>query len=94
MLIDPKEIRNASIERLKVAVNGYMECPMCHGKKFAVVDGFFTNWIQRDLNGFSIGGKGVPMVAIICDRCGFVSHHAIEFIGKEDREKGVSDGSN
>lgn len=64
------------VDRLNHAMPG-LECPMCHGHEFTVVDGLFPNAIQQSLNSIQIGGPSIPCVAFICNHCGFLSQHAI-----------------
>lgn len=52
-------------------------CPRCGRQKFAVIDGYFLQSIQKNLKGFSIGGPAVPSIVAACANCGFISQHAI-----------------
>ena len=57
-------------------------CPMCGNKQFAIADGYFTQNIQKNFNqGIIIGGPAIPTIGIICSNCGFISQHAIGFLG-------------
>lgn len=58
-----------------------LKCPMCGNNHFVIVDGYFNSPMQSDLNDFSIGGPSIPSIPIICDKCGFISMHALGVIG-------------
>ena len=58
-----------------------IECPICHNKQFIIADGYFNSSIQGNLNGMSLGGPSIPSIGIICNRCGFISHHALGVLG-------------
>ncbi|MDR1746943.1 MAG: hypothetical protein LBR49_06695 [Tannerella sp.] len=66
-------------------------CPMCQNNRFVLADGYFNNQLQRDIGSYSIGGAGIPTVAIICENCGFVSQHALGSLGLLPK-KGGNDG--
>ena len=65
------------ISRLNEKLSQTMKCPMCGNNHFSLVDGFFINSIQKKPGEFQFGGQSIPTVSIICNRCGFVSQHAI-----------------
>ena len=60
---------------------GDVPCPMCGNKHFMLADGYFCNHLQDNFHSITIGGKNVPAVAIICQKCGFISQHAIGMLG-------------
>ena len=70
-----------------------LECPMCHNKHFIIVDGYFPNMVYDDYNASIMKyTKGMPSVAIVCNRCGFISNHSMGALGlmkdsKTDEEK-------
>ena len=59
----------------------YIECPICHNKHFVVADGYFNTSIQGQLNGMMLGGPSIPSIGLICNKCGFISHHALGVLG-------------
>ena len=59
----------------------YIECPICHNKNFIIADGYFNSSIQGDVNGMTLGGPSIPSIGIICNKCGFISHHALGVLG-------------
>ena len=78
-----KEDLSKLVNKLNLSMPAGVECPMCHGRDFEVVDGVFTNSIQQSLNNFQIGGPSVPCVAFVCTQCGFLSQHAIGVLAPE-----------
>lgn len=59
-----------------------LPCPRCGNASFALIDGYFNQSIQPQLNGgIVIGGPSIPSVAVICNRCGFISQHAAGALG-------------
>ena len=60
-----------------------VRCPMCGKQDFSYVEGYFSNAVQPDKRKFTVAGKRIPAVVVICNNCGFMSQHAC----------GVLDGS-
>lgn len=58
-----------------------MVCPMCGNNNFTVIDGYINNALQGDLHNFNLGGPSLPTCAIACERCGFISQHALGALG-------------
>lgn len=81
------------VDRLNVAVLNGFECPFCHRREFQVVKGFFQNIVQEDPLSFNLEGRSVPAVQIICQNCGFISHHSIGVLEPEliDNSHGETD---
>ncbi|WP_435748134.1 hypothetical protein [Nocardioides sp. SYSU DS0663] len=50
-------------------------CPMCAHNSWSTLDGYFAHSISSDLQNVQIGANMVPIVAIGCDNCGFLSQH-------------------
>lgn len=57
------------------------KCPMCGNTHFIIADGYFNTYIQDDLKNFNMGGQSIPSISIICDKCGFMSLHALGILG-------------
>lgn len=89
-------MKTEDLQKLVDRLNGVMpngvECPMCHGHQFTVVDGMFPNAIQRSLDSIQIGGPSIPCIAIICTRCGFMSQHAMGVLEPESIKNKQSGG--
>ena len=56
-------------------------CPRCNKTKFSLADGYVMQHLQDTLGGFTIGGRTIPCVAVICENCGYVCFHAIGPLG-------------
>lgn len=59
-----------------------MPCPRCGNQQFSLLDGYFSHQIQQSTNEIVIGGgPTVPIVAVVCTNCGFISQHALGALG-------------
>ena len=76
----PPEEKNRIIQALEKA-GAVLPCPRCGNQAFSLVGGYFSQWMQPKLAGIVIGGPSVPSVAVVCNRCGFMSHHALGALG-------------
>ena len=63
-------------------------CPRCGNMSFTLVDGYFNRAIQPSLKGMSLGGPSIPTVGLVCNRCGFLSEHALGILGLLSEEEG------
>lgn len=61
--------------------SGDIKCPMCGNKHFIIADGYFNTPLQDNFNGIKIGGPSIPSIPIICNKCGFISSHALGILG-------------
>lgn len=83
---------NELVEKLNTALKPRgVICPMCGNIHFSVVEGMLKPSVQNSLNSFQIGGTSIPCVAIVCNKCGFISQHAIgvldpDFINGSSKE--------
>lgn len=69
------------INRLSERISSF-ECPICHNKTFNIVDGYFIQRLQKQVNEYVIGaGPFMPSIAIVCTNCGFMSQHNIGVLG-------------
>ena len=76
---------------------GNIKCPMCGNNHFIIADGYFNPTMQDDLNNLVLGGPSIPSIAIVCNKCGFISSHALGVLGllpkqTEDSQKGGDNG--
>ncbi len=67
--------KNEIIKALEKA-KATQPCPRCGNKKFAIVDGYFTQMIQTKLGILVFGGPSIPCIIAVCDQCGFMAQHA------------------
>jgi hypothetical protein len=73
-------------KRLDDIVNALTEkgvnrpCSRCGNPRFSVVGETLIS-LQDDPSVFSIGGPSVPAVVVACDKCGYITQHAIAPLG-------------
>jgi hypothetical protein len=58
-----------------------MPCPRCGNQKFSLLGGYLNHSVQTELTGLTLGGPSIPSVVVVCDRCGFISQHALGALG-------------
>ena len=59
-----------------------LPCPRCGNTKFGLIDGYINPSLGKEITaGLIIGGATLPSVATVCEKCGFVSHHALGALG-------------
>lgn len=76
-----QEEKQEIVNRLNERIHE-LTCPMCHQRGgFIIADGYFNNTMQDDIKKVHIGGTSIPTIAIVCNRCGFVSQHALGVLG-------------
>lgn len=56
-------------------------CPMCNNQNFTVLEGYLNHAIQTQVPGMVIGGQSLPVAVVVCNRCGFLSQHALGVLG-------------
>lgn len=54
-----------------------LTCPMCTGNSFVLGEDFVRIDVQQDFKSVSLGGPSIPAAIVVCDNCGFISHHAL-----------------
>ena len=79
---EKKEILKALEER-----GAKLPCPRCGNQSFTVIDGYFNQTIQTALKGMVLGGPSVPSVVVVCNRCGYLSQHALGVLGLLPKEE-------
>jgi hypothetical protein len=73
--------RNRIIQSLKEK-GVVLGCPRCSNTDFFLADGYFNHFFQEQLSpGTVLDGTAIPTVAVICNRCGFMSYHAAGVLG-------------
>lgn len=58
-----------------------LPCPRCGNNSFILIDGYLNQTIQAELKGIVIGGPSLPSIVIACNRCGYLSLHALGPLG-------------
>ena len=74
------EQRQAIATEMDKRIKG-LKCPMCGNERFSLLNGYTVNLLQFSLGGLQLGGPVVPCAAIACEKCGFVSQHALGVLG-------------
>lgn len=95
-MITQEEKQRIILELNKRFNSSGIKCPMCGNNHFIIGDGYFNSFMQDDFRNLNIGGPSIPSIPIICDRCGFISSHALGVLGllpKNDNE-GKKGGDN
>ncbi|MBW0164537.1 MAG: hypothetical protein HYI21_03225 [Sediminibacterium sp. Gen4] len=60
-------------------ING--ACPICSQKNWTIGDEIVSA-TSVSLGGSTVmGGPFIPMAQVVCNNCGFVSHHAVALLG-------------
>jgi hypothetical protein len=81
-----EELRGAIQER-----GALTACPRCRNNSFTLVEGYFTHPLQDNFKSISLGGPSIPTVVVVCDRCGFLSQHALGVLGLIPQKEGEND---
>lgn len=59
-----------------------LPCPRCGNPKFSIAPGYFANLLQPSPASLILGGiPNLPTVAIACEKCGWLAHHALGALG-------------
>ena len=87
-MISNEEKQKIVLELSKRINSGEIKCPMCGNKHFIIADGYFNTIMQDSLNGIVLGGPSIPSIPIICNRCGFISSHALGILGLLPKQTG------
>ena len=64
-----------------------LPCPRCGNTDFTLLDGYFNQIIQEEPKGIVLGGRTIPSIVIACNRCGFLSQHALGILGLLPKEE-------
>ena len=56
-------------------------CPLCGQMNWTLGDELVSANTTSIQGGMAIGGPFIPMVQMVCQNCGFVSHHAVGALG-------------
>lgn len=63
---------------------GRISCPICHHEQFTIVDGYFVDTVQDELKNLQLGGRTLPSVMIVCNKCGYIARFALGVLGLMD----------
>ena len=82
-----KEQKQKILNELNQRLQG-LTCPICQNQNFAMIDGYFYNYPQgNDFSSLNLGGQNIPTIAIVCNKCGFVSQHVLGVLGLLPKNK-------
>jgi len=82
--VNVEEIPEEEKQRIKKALEdkgATLPCPRCGNNSFTLLGGYFNQPIQPNLQGLVLGGRSVPMAVVVCNRCGYLSLHALGALG-------------
>jgi predicted nucleic-acid-binding Zn-ribbon protein len=71
-----KEEKDNIINRL-LEREAKLPCPRCGNTNFSLADGYFAQTVQNNLSTYILSGQTIPSVVVVCNRCGFISQHAL-----------------
>jgi ribosomal protein S27AE len=85
-MADQSDLTKQELDRLAAKIREVVKfpCPRCGNSSATLVDGHISLPISDTLYKVVIGGKVVPVVSTVCDRCGFISMHAYKVLFKEE----------
>jgi len=82
MIIHMDEEQKRKIIKVLQDKGAVLPCSRCGSQKFTLIDGYFNQPLQQHIsNNLIIGGSSIPLVGVVCDRCGFIAYHAIGALG-------------
>lgn len=84
MLTD--EQKDEIIQKLNERI-GHISCPICRNGIFTIIDGVVAPSLQSELGTYSFSGTSLPMICLICSKCGYVSFHAMGTLGLLEKYK-------
>lgn len=79
-----KQLSQEQVDKIREAINKLvtLPCPRCNNQTQFIADGYYPFAVSNDPKIFPVfGGTGTPCVGIVCDKCGFISFHALGVIG-------------
>jgi ribosomal protein S27AE len=79
------EQKNRIIEVLN-ELEAVQPCPRCGNDSFGLLDDIFNQPLRLRPIG-SHNGPQVPSIAVVCDRCGFMSQHALFILEERINEQ-------
>jgi predicted RNA-binding Zn-ribbon protein involved in translation (DUF1610 family) len=56
-------------------------CPRCGKEEFTVANAYFNQPLQDSIATINLGGPTIPCAVVICENCGFISQHALGYLG-------------
>jgi predicted nucleic-acid-binding Zn-ribbon protein len=59
-------------------------CERCGSQDFTVLDGYFRQEVQSDLQNVNLGGPSIPTFAVACSNCGNLSFFAAKIVSPNE----------
>jgi len=56
-------------------------CPRCENNTFTLMDGYFNQVLQQGVPDIRLSGPAIPSVIVVCNKCGYMSQHALGVLG-------------
>jgi ribosomal protein L37E len=88
---DINEVRKDGIIKALTDRGANLPCPRCGNNTFTLLDGYFNQVIQEDPKGIVLGGRTIPSAVIACNRCGYLSQHALGTLGMLPKDEDKPD---
>lgn len=85
-----KEEEKNRIARILSERMNHFTCPVCGRGNLTLLDGYSSQGIGDDYQNIVLADKIIPYVMLVCNNCGFISHHALGTLGllnKKDDDK-------
>lgn len=60
-------------------------CPRCRNRDFALIPGYLSPLVHRQVKGVKLAGPSIPLAGVICSRCGWLALHAVASLGLMDQ---------
>ena len=62
------------------------ECPMCGNLDWTILDGYVHMTVRDKIGNNQFNGAGlssgfIPLVGLVCEKCGYFSQHAVGVLG-------------
>jgi hypothetical protein len=77
--IPPEQLQKI-IQKLQ-QLGAVRDCPRCGNHNFTIEDGFLNQTVQQSITNLNIGGPSIPSIVLICNKCGYMSQHALGTLG-------------
>lgn len=81
-LLSPEE-KKRIVEALQ-SRGALLPCPRCTNPNFTLFDYLLSHSVYARSGAFIVGGPSLPVLVVICNRCGFVAEHALGSLGLMD----------
>lgn len=85
--------QKGDIKKKLLEAGAKLPCPRCNNKSFSILDGYLNPSLYKTKDGELTRTKyTVPTAVLICDKCSYMSYHALGSMGlmpgKDTEEEG------